>query len=74
MRENNDIRAYAKSNGVYLWEVAEKMGILDASLSRKLRRELPQSKKNRILEIIDTIAQQKAEKEAEYNTAAQTTI
>ncbi len=59
MRENNDIRAYAKSNGVYLWEVAEKMGILDASLSRKLRRELPQNEKKHIFGIIDNIASQK---------------
>lgn len=59
MKENNDIRVYAKTKGVYLWEVAEKMGILDASLSRKLRRELPQNEKKNIFSIIDNIASQK---------------
>lgn len=59
MKENNDIRVYAKTKGVYLWEVAEKMNILDASLSRKLRRELPQNEKKNIFSIIDNIASQK---------------
>ena len=74
MLENQDIRNTAKEKGVNLWEIAEYLKIRDPTMTRRLRRELPQSKKNRILEIIDTIAQQKAEKEAEYNTAAQTTI
>ena len=60
MRANNDIRTYAKGKSVYLWEVAEEMGILDASLSRKLRHELPQDEKERIFKIIDTIAEKKA--------------
>ncbi len=59
MRANNDIRKYAKSKGVYLWEVAEALGILDAALSRKFRRELPQSEKDRIFKIIDDIAERK---------------
>lgn len=60
MRANNDIRTYAKSKGVYLWEIAESLGILDAALSRKLRRELPQAEKERIFKIIDGIAEKKA--------------
>ena len=74
MLENQDIRNTAKEKGVNLWEIAEYLKISDPTMTRRLRRELPQSKKNRILEIIDTIAQRKAEKEAKYNTAAQTTI
>ena len=74
MLENQDIRNTAKEKGVNLWEIAEYLKISDPTMTRRLRRELPQSKKNRILEIIDTIAQQKAEKEAEYNTAAQVII
>lgn len=56
MRANNDIRAKAKEKGVYLWEVAEGLGILDAALSRKMRHELPQEEKERIFKIIDEIA------------------
>lgn len=72
MLENQDIRNTAKEKGVNLWEIAEYLKISDPTMTRRLRRELPQSKKNHILEIIDTIAQRKAEKEAE-NTAAQIT-
>ena len=59
MRANSDIRKHAKSKGVYLWEVAEALEILDAALSRKLRRELPPSEKDRIFKIIDDIAEHK---------------
>lgn len=38
---NLDIRAAAVSAGVRLWRVADALGIADASLSRKLRKELP---------------------------------
>ena len=74
MLENQDIRNTAKEKGVNLWEIAEYLKISDPTMTRRLRRELPQNKKNHILEIIDTIAQRKAEKEAEYNTAAQVII
>ena len=46
---NLDVRAAAVSSGVRLWRVAEELGIADASLSRKLRRELPPEEKERIL-------------------------
>lgn len=57
---NNEIRARAKEKGVFLWEVAEKIGIVDTSFSRKLRHELPASEKNRILKIIDEISECKS--------------
>lgn len=60
MRANEDIRAYARSSGVYLWEVADELKILDAALSRKLRHELKQDEKDRIFKIIDEIAERKA--------------
>lgn len=53
---NNEIRARAKEKGVFLWEVAEKIGIVDTSFSRKLRHELPDTEKQRIFKIIDNIA------------------
>ena len=37
MRANNDIRTYAKGKSVYLWEVAEEMGILDKVLEEGWR-------------------------------------
>lgn len=42
--------------GVKLWQVAERLGINDGNLSRKLRRELPQEEQERILKIIQELA------------------
>ena len=49
---NEDIRRAAKEAGVKLWCIAEALGIPDSGLSRKLRRELPDSEKNTIFAII----------------------
>lgn len=73
MRKNKDIRVYAINKGVYLWEIAEEIGILDASLSRKLRNELPQNEKEQLFSVIDAIANKHTKVEAEQNTAAQIT-
>lgn len=59
MRENQRIRKHAQEKGVYLWEVAERYGCTDFTLSRKLRRELPEAEQARILSIIDEIAERK---------------
>ena len=61
MRANADIREKAKEAGVCLWEVAEAYGINDGNFSRKLRRELPQEEKEKILDVIDRLAREKKE-------------
>lgn len=53
---NKTIRETAKRSGVRLWEIAYDMGITDATLSRKLRRELPADEQTRILDIIARIS------------------
>lgn len=58
MRANLNIRAAAKSAGVMLWEIADKLGITDSNFSRKLRHELPQAEKERIFSIIEEIAKE----------------
>lgn len=50
--KNADIREAAKKHGVYLWEIAEGLGISDFSFSRRLRHELTPDQKADILEII----------------------
>lgn len=55
------IREHAKEAGVRLWEVAAAYGINDGNFSRKLRQELPQEEKRKILAIIDRLAQEKQE-------------
>ena len=58
---NKEIRSAAKNAGVRLWEVAAAYGINDGNFSRKLRQELPQEEKEKILKIIDRLAQEKQE-------------
>ena len=55
---NLDIRAAAVSAGVRLWRVADALGIADASLSRKLRKELPQEEKEKIFSIIQKLSRE----------------
>lgn len=55
---NLDIRAAAVSSGVQLWRVADALGIADSSLSRKLRKELPQEEKEQIFNIIKRLSEE----------------
>lgn len=56
---NTDIRTAAKQNGVRLWEVAERLNVSEPTITRKLRRELPNEEKQRIFSLIDEIAADK---------------
>ena len=51
-RANEEIRRAIGAAGLKQWEVADALGILDCVLSRKLRKELPQKEKERILQVI----------------------
>ena len=52
---NQEIREAAKENGVKLWQVADRLGMNDSNFSRKLRKELPDSDRKRILDIIKNL-------------------
>lgn len=52
---NKDIRNEAKESGVKLWQIAEKLGLQDSSLSRMLRHELSEEKKSEIRQIISEL-------------------
>lgn len=54
--KNRDIRNAAAGNGVFLWQVADVLGIADSSFSRKLRNELSAEEKQKILAIITQLA------------------
>lgn len=60
MFKNQDIRAYAKSKAVRLYEVADKLHISEPTMTRKMRYELPQEEKDCIFKAIDNIAERKA--------------
>lgn len=54
--ENLEIRRKLKEAGLYQWVLAESMGIAEQTLVRKLRRELPEAEKQKILAIIEELA------------------
>lgn len=55
-RANQDLRFKAKENGVYQWQIAQKMGISETHLLRKMRTELPEDEKKAIFQIIQDLA------------------
>lgn len=55
-QSNKDIREAAASAGVFLWQVAEAIGVTDGTFSRKLRRELPDDEKAEILQVIQRLS------------------
>ncbi|KAF1084855.1 hypothetical protein SPSYN_02025 [Sporotomaculum syntrophicum] len=57
---NQDIRGSVKKAGLYLWQVADKYGLVDSNFSRLLRKELPADKKERIFKIIDELKKEAA--------------
>lgn len=61
MKSNMVIRSASKSAGVRLWQIAEALGIQETAPSRKLRHELPTEEKNKILGIIEALAQERQE-------------
>ena len=56
--KNQDIRNAAKKADIKLWQIAEKLGIWDATLSKKLRKELPQEEKEKIFGIISELSKE----------------
>lgn len=52
---NKDVRCAAQDASVRLWMVADRLGLTDSSFSRKLRFELPDEEKQKILKIIDEL-------------------
>lgn len=55
---NIEIRKAMKDRRLFNYELAEALGISEFTLSRKLRKELPQDEKNKILEIIDQLSKE----------------
>lgn len=54
---NKTIRELAKEKNVKLWQIADALGINDGNLSRKLRKELPQEEQEKIISIINELAE-----------------
>lgn len=56
--KNQDVRAAAKQAGVFLWQIAAELGVNDGNFSRKLRKELPDTEKERIMGIIEKLSKE----------------
>lgn len=54
--ENMEIRIALVKYAIKHYQLAEALGIVDSSLSRKLRKELPPEEKERILSAIERLA------------------
>lgn len=57
--KNVEIRSAYMQAGIKQWQLAEALGLSETHFSRKLRKELPQEEKERILETVDRLAQEK---------------
>lgn len=53
---NADVRAAAKKAGVYLYDIAFALGVSENTVTRMLRRELPETKKAEIMRVIAEIS------------------
>lgn len=58
-RENQELRDYAESKNVCMWEAADEMNISEATLMRWLRFPLPDDKKAAFIKAVDSIAGRK---------------
>lgn len=58
---NSEIRIRAKRHGVFLWQIADGLGISEAHFCRKLRHELPADEQARILDIIADLSNKQVE-------------
>lgn len=55
MKRNQDIRDDIRKADIFIWEVAEVIGISDVTMSKRLRRELTVKQKSQIREAIEII-------------------
>lgn len=53
--QNREIRTAALKAGVKNWQIADKLGIHEGTLSRKLRYELNSEEKSKIINIIEEL-------------------
>lgn len=59
MRTNDDIRETAKERGIRLYEIADSLGISEATFNRWMRKPLRDDIRTRVLAIIEEISNNK---------------
>ena len=58
IKRNNEIRTKARENGVFLYEIAEKLNISEPTFNRWLRKELSENLKQKALAAIEEIREE----------------
>ena len=59
MINNKEIRFALRLHDVKQWQVAEALGMAEATFSRKLRHEMPEETKEKIIRIIEELGEKK---------------
>lgn len=67
MRKNSDVREAARKNGVFLYEIADALGVSEPTFNRWLRKEMNEKQKADAFAAIEKIA---ANKRIEGNSSA----
>ena len=64
--KNLDLRKSAKAAGIPLWRIADAIGVGEATMTRKLRHELPEKEKQQMFGIIEQLAKEAETDDAEH--------
>lgn len=67
---NDEIKKYAKSQGVKMWEIADFLEINESVFSKKFRYEFSMEEKNHVVNAIDKIKEQHERKNNEERKQA----
>lgn len=54
---NEAIRKRARERGVFLWELAARVGVTDSTFSRRLRKQFSEGETEALVQMIDEIAE-----------------
>ena len=57
---NRDIRQAVEDANLYLWQVADEIGVTDSTFSRKLRREMDDDEKATIFQATEKLKKDRA--------------
>ena len=57
--ENTELRAYAKEKRVFLWQVADAIGVSEATLIRWFRFPLSEDKKAAFIKAVDELSKER---------------
>ena len=61
---NTEIRQELKNKNIPYWKIADKLGVHENTVIRRLRHELPEQEKEQIFSIISELSNEKQEETA----------